>query len=142
MLLCFVKQMSSYELRIIDWSSDVCSSDLTIIAVLTIVISLILLIVVASAGLSMNRAAQIMEERTIEREIDRLVTRTLNEQKSVALWDEAVQRIRSGDEAWLDNEVGAYLTGSYGHDRRSEEHTSALQSLMRIWYAVLCLKKK
>ncbi|API59594.1 hypothetical protein BSL82_09930 [Tardibacter chloracetimidivorans] len=89
----------------------------TIIAVLTIVISLILLIVVASAGLSMNRAAQIMEERTIEREIDRLVTRTLNEQKSVALWDEAVQRIRSGDQEWLDNEVGAYLTGSYGHDR-------------------------
>src|SRR3546814_6139655 len=132
----------------------------------------------------MNRAAQIMEERTIEREIDRLVTRTLNEQKSVALWDEAVQRIRSGDEAWLDNEVGAYLTGSYGHDRvflldgnerlvyayprengglrargdeeiqplaerllrqirtgRSEEHTSELQSLMRISYAVLILIK-
>src|SRR3546814_6485857 len=28
------------------------------------------------------------------------------------------------------------------HDRRSEEHTSALQSLMRISYAVFCLKKK
>src|SRR3546814_8122519 len=28
------------------------------------------------------------------------------------------------------------------HDRRSEEHTSELQSLMRISYAVLCLKKK
>src|SRR3546814_3355576 len=27
-------------------------------------------------------------------------------------------------------------------DRRSEEHTSELQSLMRISYAVLCLKKK
>src|SRR3546814_4068521 len=26
--------------------------------------------------------------------------------------------------------------------RRSEEHTSELQSLMRIWYAVFCLKKK
>src|SRR3546814_7137980 len=25
---------------------------------------------------------------------------------------------------------------------RSEEHTSELQSLMRIWYAVFCLKKK
>src|SRR3546814_9928901 len=108
----------------------------------------------------MNRAAQIMEERTIEREIDRLVKRTLNEQKSVALWDEAVQRIRSGDEAWLDNEVGAYLTGSYGHDRvflldgneglvyayprenRAAEHTSELQSLMRISYAVFRLNNK
>src|SRR3546814_7192371 len=34
---------------------------------------------------------------------------------------------------------------SCGHDithRRSEEHTSELQSLMRISYAVFCLKKK
>src|SRR3546814_3751959 len=29
-----------------------------------------------------------------------------------------------------------------GHDPRSEEHTSELQSLMRISYAVFCLKKK
>src|SRR3546814_7865559 len=29
-----------------------------------------------------------------------------------------------------------------GRDRRSEEHTSELQSLMRISYAVFCLKKK
>src|SRR3546814_4358174 len=28
------------------------------------------------------------------------------------------------------------------HDTRSEEHTSELQSLMRISYAVFCLKKK
>src|SRR3546814_5562290 len=28
------------------------------------------------------------------------------------------------------------------HDARSEEHTSELQSLMRISYAVFCLKKK
>src|SRR3546814_2686911 len=30
----------------------------------------------------------------------------------------------------------------YGPDARSEEHTSELQSLMRISYAVFCLKKK
>src|SRR3546814_6391347 len=29
-----------------------------------------------------------------------------------------------------------------GHFKRSEEHTSELQSLMRISYAVFCLKKK
>src|SRR3546814_6200509 len=33
------------------------------------------------------------------------------------------------------------LPGSYG-SRRSEEHTSELQSLMRISYAVFCLNKK
>src|SRR3546814_2906617 len=32
--------------------------------------------------------------------------------------------------------------GFYGIDVRSEEHTSELQSLMRISYAVFCLKKK
>src|SRR3546814_2833259 len=30
----------------------------------------------------------------------------------------------------------------HGRQRRSEEHTSELQSLMRISYAVFCLKKK
>src|SRR3546814_8456812 len=30
----------------------------------------------------------------------------------------------------------------HGRDRRSKEHTSELQSLMRISYAVFCLKKK
>src|SRR3546814_7638687 len=32
--------------------------------------------------------------------------------------------------------------GLSAHRRRSEEHTSELQSLMRISYAVFCLKKK
>src|SRR3546814_10346194 len=32
--------------------------------------------------------------------------------------------------------------GHYPEGRRSEEHTSELQSLMRISYAVICLKKK
>src|SRR3546814_7141407 len=32
--------------------------------------------------------------------------------------------------------------GAVRHRQRSEEHTSELQSLMRISYAVFCLKKK
>src|SRR3546814_1896477 len=36
----------------------------------------------------------------------------------------------------------ARLIGSTMEDLRSEEHTSELQSLMRISYAVFCLKKK
>src|SRR3546814_2811485 len=35
-----------------------------------------------------------------------------------------------------------YASGDRGKERRSEEHTSELQSLMRISYAVFCLKKK
>src|SRR3546814_4857316 len=37
--------------------------------------------------------------------------------------------------------VAAHL-GDHGERDRSEEHTSELQSLMRISYAVFCLKKK
>src|SRR3546814_5351178 len=36
----------------------------------------------------------------------------------------------------------AALRGALGDGARSEEHTSELQSLMRISYAVFCLKKK
>src|SRR3546814_6383903 len=35
-----------------------------------------------------------------------------------------------------------YASNARGDDERSEEHTSELQSLMRITYAVFCLKKK
>src|SRR3546814_1958064 len=40
--------------------------------------------------------------------------------------------------AFLASAEAAYITGQ----TRSEEHTSELQSLMRISYAVFCLKKK
>src|SRR3546814_20926649 len=51
---------------------------------------------------------------------------------------------------FLDDNVGLFLSlNSTGRDgamdmvrSRSEEHTSELQSLMRISYAVFCLKKK
>src|SRR3546814_5644599 len=39
-------------------------------------------------------------------------------------------------------ELGGHLPVVAGTGLRSEEHTSALQSLMRISYAVFCLKKK
>src|SRR3546814_2679677 len=38
--------------------------------------------------------------------------------------------------------VSALAVGVHAGDRRSEEHTSELQSLMRNSYAVFCLKKK
>src|SRR3546814_4918954 len=43
------------------------------------------------------------------------------------------------DDAWLSN---SEISSRTGMPRRSEEHTSELQSLMRISYAVFCLKKK
>src|SRR3546814_7348043 len=44
------------------------------------------------------------------------------------------------DETLYENQIP---TGQrHQHQNRSEEHTSELQSLMRISYAVFCLKKK
>src|SRR3546814_10354313 len=58
----------------------------------------------------------------------------------------AVAREQGADHAevgWLvvDDQDAAGGVGRSGH-ARSEEHTSELQSLMRISYAVFCLKKK
>src|SRR3546814_9856093 len=50
-----------------------------------------------------------------------------------------------GGARWQFQESHALFGGfgwMLGIDGRSEEHTSELQSLMRISYAVLCLKKK
>src|SRR3546814_2894576 len=42
-----------------------------------------------------------------------------------------------------ERQAGRYVNGILlGLDDRSEEHTSELQSLMRLSYAVFCLKKK
>src|SRR3546814_3341764 len=42
----------------------------------------------------------------------------------------------------MDEGLGGVEKGTYNIIARSEEHTSELQSLMRISYAVFCLKKK
>src|SRR3546814_8617389 len=49
---------------------------------------------------------------------------------------------RSPDRATPPRANRRFRAGRGAHHRRSEEHTSELQSLMRISYAVFCLKKK
>src|SRR3546814_2367510 len=41
-----------------------------------------------------------------------------------------------------EDEIGVVTSGGFAPSVRSEEHTSELQSLMRISYAGFCLKKK
>src|SRR3546814_6217714 len=51
--------------------------------------------------------------------------------------------IRLADAAVRDYLLGGHsIAQHHGRAMRSEEHTSELQSLMRISYAVFCLKKK
>src|SRR3546814_2925532 len=65
-------------------------------------------------------------------------------------WGEAFAAISSAPAkaVGLGGEIGSLQPGRradvviWNDDPRSEEHTSELQSLMRISYAVFCLKKK
>src|SRR3546814_4206816 len=64
------------------------------------------------------------------------------------LLDRALDRLRAAgigqavvNVHYLADALEAHLKSRPWH-RRSEEHTSELQSLMRISYAVFCLKKK
>src|SRR3546814_3403502 len=104
-------------MRISDWSSDVCSSDL--------------LVVVAH-----DAVEEIVEadDRTVRLGLGAEVV-LVEACRQVELVVDLVERV-AGLAAQRAEGVGI------GAAFRSEEHTSELQSLMRISYAVFCLKKK
>src|SRR3546814_6523838 len=60
-------------------------------------------------------------------------------EKTVGRWPTALDILIAHD---LDLAVHFVNLAAAGQGERSEEHTSELQSLMRISYAVFCLKKK
>src|SRR3546814_6907457 len=110
-------------MRISDWSSDVCSSDLdsvaTSVPIWTGSVSPEAISVSFSEGAPLQAAKvmQLMKAMTLLIEF-------------LPLFD--ATDISSFDDDGL----------SRGFKERSEEHTSELQSLMRISYAVFCLQKK
>src|SRR3546814_8544749 len=109
----FFKQKTAYEMRISDWSSDVCSSDLQI--------DLLTVGVVDQT-----------EARRVHDDLDSLIK--LCEVLTVA--DTA-----AGQRRWRQLRGPRPAQRCRADGDRSEEHTSELQSLMRISYAVCCLKK-
>src|SRR3546814_5498136 len=127
-------------MRISDWSSDVCSSDLNLVA--------------GRADVGRNRGADL--ERTVNlAALDVQVER--RDKVEIILVGRRRAKVFLGDADDLDRRILVELVRPEGHldavavldnpavladDLRSEEHTSELQSLMRISYAVFCLKKK
>src|SRR3546814_10785215 len=113
-------------MRISDWSSDVCSSDLALMSRPKMI-----LLDEPSMGLAPQLVESIFE--TVKR---------LNEEEGVSFLlaeqntNVALRYARYG----YILESGRVVLD--GDAERSEEHTSELQSLMRITYAVFCLKKK
>src|SRR3546814_1480733 len=106
-----------------DWSSDVCSSDLYSRAV---------------RGSNDERIARlIMQARSCQRNLDVacFLGRSASDNRQIV--DD-----RGGEGIALVMDGAACRCHGSGSGRRSEEHTSELQSLMRSSYAVFCLKKK
>src|SRR3546814_7871860 len=122
----FFKQKTAYEMRISDWSSDVCSSDLG----------------APACRRPARRALSIPVANVAEPNTVRLVP-------SGRLKPPALSALVSthgdlSDLAELESATNERLIAETSGmpELRSEEHTSELQSLMRISYAVFCLKKK
>src|SRR3546814_2093038 len=114
-------------MRISDWSSDVCSSDLF----------------TGGRRSAQVRQAQSRSSQAIEQyiEVERgVIAQTRG---AYAAWQANERIIAATRQAVSANALsleGVRAENSVG--TRSEEHTSELQSLMRISYAGFCLKKK
>src|SRR3546814_3833517 len=116
-------------MRISDWSSDVCSSDL------------LDRLLGASHRVMLKRMAKAEQEQQ-QRAFGPCAQRSgaggSNQHQRVdleLLHPKVVDRLAQREEP--AEAIGCDIAG-----RRSEEHTSELQSLMRMSYAVFCLKKK
>src|SRR3546814_7254767 len=124
-------------MRISDWSSDVCSSDL--------------LPVMRSAGFEsdMKKFTGIFKARAAANGVTFVPTHDLMTDKdgnySAYGLDASGRKrlLRAEDGIHFSMQGYELLARTVGHKIvRSEEHTSELQSLMRISYAVFCLKTK
>src|SRR3546814_1687660 len=128
----FFKQKTAYEMRISDWSSDVCSSDLRA-QQQAISIANIQKTVADYYGLQIKDLLSKRRTRSLAR--PRQVAMALAKE----LTEHSLPEI--GD-AFAGRDHTTVLHACRQIRGRSEEHTSALQSLMRTSYAVFCLQQK
>src|SRR3546814_5347025 len=113
-------------MRISDWSSDVCSSDL-----------------LRRRRLRFPCEAQDFQRRRGQPLLGRPAGADLRRQRGqVGLVPRHHVPIQAVDHGLRTPATAFLVRQRLGRLARSEEHTSELQSLMRISYAVFCLKKK
>src|SRR3546814_1276740 len=120
----FIKQKTEYEVRISDWRSDVCSSDLHVVELQAhgSPVALELLVRAAcAAGARPARAGEFSERAFLNGRLD------LEQAEAIADLIEAST---------------AEAARAAQRSLRTEEHTSELQLPMRRSYSVCCLKKK
>src|SRR3546814_4141617 len=125
-LFFFFKQKTAYEMRISDWSSDVCSSDLQREAPTRR----------TKCTQAIEQQQQRRERQTEHRQRQRPLRRPRRLRPCVV-----VQNPGAMHHQWPRAAIGRTQPGVVD-DLQDRKHTSELQSLMRISYAVFCLKKK
>ncbi len=78
----------------------------------------LLLAVIAYAGWSSNQTAIERERTLLENALNQSIAGALDQQKSVAWWDDAVVKITKNaiDLDFVDANFGIFLTETYGHD--------------------------
>src|SRR3546814_9147356 len=118
-------------MRISDWSSDVCSSDLPLVP-------RILEIGCGTGLLTRDIRTQWLEaELTVTDLAPEMVERAARDPRLAGTFFTMDGEWPCFEGQWFD-----LIISSLAFQWRSEAHTSELQSLMRISYAVFCLKKK
>src|SRR3546814_2142155 len=128
-------------MRISDWSSDVCSSDLRLPGLQQHLFRLL--------SRSIGRAALLAGDFSADERMaafligmsERLAARGFSPNRFAL----TMPRTDIANYLRLAPETVSRVLKRFQEDgllQRSEEHTSELQSLMRISYAVFCLKKK
>src|SRR3546814_1054034 len=131
-------------MRISDWSSDVCSSDLHRVGRQLEVLQQRAHDRLRAVGgdLQPHRAQVAAADQLVaQRQRKVLDFLLVDDQLRVAGDAELVRALDLHSREHLRDELGEHR-GQENEVMRSEEHTSELQSLMRISYAVFCLKKK
>src|SRR3546814_2086096 len=140
MVVFFFKQKTAYEMRISDWSSDVCSSDLR------------KLFEVGERSIACAKVIQCdadtMRVQQFERSLD--IFRPASQEYCFRDFQFQKMRGHLGSMQIAQQTFSKIVLAEFSSSRvqgdmsevRSEEHTSELQSLMRISYAVFCLQKK
>src|SRR3546814_3347950 len=114
-------------MRISDWSSDVCSSDL------------------AGGSVSCRTSKDSRDDSAPNSLVVRADVDTkllLSARKALASCEKPSRGVMSQRKATDARPLSSFSSPDAMNAVRSEEHTSELQSLMRISYAVFCLKKK
>src|SRR3546814_8715518 len=152
LLFFFFKQKTSYEMRISDWSSDVCSSELQVADALGAlaadrhhgVVHVFRHDVVGRqrpvAGAAVLRLA--MPQDTAVDGLDRHVAGVVVGERRIRVdlvvhFRGQIEDLTVAGDFWL--QFGEAELAAPDAGRRSEEHTSELPSLMRISYSVFCL---